>query len=210
MDLTPCVAVESYWSVAATQESRDLAMDAIRSIVPALHQACRQGSFADRDGRSALAWGAHLAGAAINHTRTTAAHALSYALTVHRSVPHGTAVALQLRWLLQHTAQATARDCRHPGGVAVLRQLVAEMDAAVLDASGTDLRSLIDQLLALGGFPAQLADLGGADFEGHALQQSTTGSPDWIDEAIQSQRSANHPRLIARADVLRAFTREEQ
>jgi alcohol dehydrogenase len=200
-----CHAVESFWSVTATQESRGLAMDAIRSLAPALQHACRQRSFADSGGRSALAWGAHLAGAAIDHTRTTAAHALSYALTARYALPHGAAVALHLRWLLRHTTQVTAEDCLHPGGIAVVRRLVAEVEAAVLDSSGTDLCSLIDQLLTLGGFPSRLADLGR-----RSLRQLTSGPPDWIDEAIESQRSANHPQLITRADVLSAFAREEQ
>lgn len=45
--------------------------------------------------RAELARGAALAGAAINTSRTTAAHALSYALTARHGIAHGTGVPLE-------------------------------------------------------------------------------------------------------------------
>lgn len=89
-------AVESAWSRCATSESRAFAMAALALLVPVLRDADRLPSLAERD---TLSEAGTLAGRAIDLTRTTAAHALAYPLTVHLGVPHGLACALNLIWL---------------------------------------------------------------------------------------------------------------
>lgn len=86
-------AIESFWSVDATNTSQQLAESSIRRLWPALKDAV---NFPDPKLRNAMASGAHLAGRAIDISRTTACHAVSYPLTVHHDVPHGHAVALTL------------------------------------------------------------------------------------------------------------------
>ncbi|MFB6665436.1 iron-containing alcohol dehydrogenase [Streptomyces parvus] len=88
-------AVESTWAVAATAESGDTAIRALETLLPPLDVATGRGDFADPGLRAELARGAALAGVAINTSRTTAAHALSYALTArhrprHRRTARGT------------------------------------------------------------------------------------------------------------------------
>jgi alcohol dehydrogenase class IV len=109
-------ALGSAWAVAATPESRRKAILALETLLPPLDSATRHGSFADPWLRIELAHGAALAGAAINITRTTAAHALSYAFTARHGIAHGAAVGLHLRWLIGHNATATDADTRHPDG----------------------------------------------------------------------------------------------
>ena len=86
-------AVESYWSKKANKESRAYAAEAILTWKEFFHR-----SVTDPDPmvRERMLWAAHLAGKAINITRTTGPHALSYYLTAHHQVPHGQAVALYL------------------------------------------------------------------------------------------------------------------
>lgn len=88
-----CQAIESYWSKKATDESREYARQALELIWPHIVPAIEK-----RDSRAieALAIGAHMAGKAINISKTTACHAFSYGLTYHFGVPHGIAVALFL------------------------------------------------------------------------------------------------------------------
>ena len=86
-------AIESLWAVGATPESQALAEAAIGEILPSLREAVRAPTPVIRE---RMARGAHLAGQAIDISRTTAAHALSYALTVEFGLPHGHAVALVL------------------------------------------------------------------------------------------------------------------
>ena len=69
-------AVESYWSVKATEASRAFAAEALRIIV------------------LSLLYASYLAGKAINISETTAGHAMSYKLTSLFGVSHGHAAAL--------------------------------------------------------------------------------------------------------------------
>lgn len=86
-------AVESYWNKNATAGSKDYASHAIHlwleNFLKAVH-------FPSGEAREKMLLAAHLAGKAINITRTTGPHALSYFLTANHHVPHGQAVALFL------------------------------------------------------------------------------------------------------------------
>ena len=68
---------------------------------------------------------AHLAGKAINISKTTAPHAISYAVTTHFGVPHGMAVALTLGPILEYNAGVTEADCNDPRGLKHVRQRIA-------------------------------------------------------------------------------------
>jgi alcohol dehydrogenase len=88
-----CQAIESFWSNKATEESRGYARQALGLIWPNIILALEKR---DPSAIAALAEGAHLAGKAINISKTTACHAFSYGLTYHFGVPHGIAVAMFL------------------------------------------------------------------------------------------------------------------
>ena len=97
-----CHAVESCWSVSSTVESRALAVQAIRSVL-----AAKDGYLAnDPEDNAAMLRAAHLAGQAINITRTTAGHAMCYKLTTLYGLAHGHAAALCVKalfpWMLAH------------------------------------------------------------------------------------------------------------
>lgn len=111
-------AIESYWSVKSTAESRDYARLAIRKIIENYKDyLCLNASVekpADNVENSAnntnksiektktlevereIMLASNYAGKAINLTATTAAHAMSYSLTTHKSISHGHAVGLCL------------------------------------------------------------------------------------------------------------------
>lgn len=86
-------AVESYWSVGSTQESKDYSKESIQIILKSMKKAVNQRHPASIE---SLCYAANLAGKAINITRTTAPHALSYPITINHGIPHGHAVALTL------------------------------------------------------------------------------------------------------------------
>ncbi|MDO8676875.1 MAG: phosphonoacetaldehyde reductase [Candidatus Azambacteria bacterium] len=86
-------AIESYWCVNATDASKRFAERAIRLIMDNLVQSVKKPTL---ESRSAMAQASHLAGKAINITKTTAPHAISYFFTSNFGIPHGHAVALTL------------------------------------------------------------------------------------------------------------------
>lgn len=82
-------AVEAFWNVNATDESDYYAFTAINMIYKNLINYNE-----DYNTRANLMIGANLAGKAINITKTTAPHAMSYTMTSKYGYPHGHAVAL--------------------------------------------------------------------------------------------------------------------
>jgi alcohol dehydrogenase class IV len=177
-------AVESAWAVAATPESRSMAVRALETLAPVLDTATSRGMFRDPGLRVELARGAALAGAAINESRTTAAHALSYALTAEHGIAHGAAVGLHLRWLIGHNAAATDADTCHPDGADALRRLVGDLQQICLDSTGAPLEALIDRLLEM-----------------HGLRDFRMPRRDWQDD-LAGGRARNNPRLVSSQDVL--------
>ena len=84
-------AIESWWSVSATEESigySKVAIDLIRNNWKAY---IHSGKHSDQ-----ILLASNYAGRAINITATTAAHAMSYKLTSLYGIPHGHAVGLCL------------------------------------------------------------------------------------------------------------------
>lgn len=104
-----CQAIESYWSVYSTEESRAFAKEAIELIVANVEQYI----FGDvtAEVASSIMMGSCLAGQAINVTATTAPHAMSYKLTTLYGLPHGHSVGISLprvwRYMLSHGEKCT-------------------------------------------------------------------------------------------------------
>ncbi len=88
-----CQAIESYWSVHATVESKKLARESIKLASQSLENAVNDP---DKKSRRNMTRASFLAGKAINLTKTTAPHALSYYLTSQFGIAHGHAVALTI------------------------------------------------------------------------------------------------------------------
>lgn len=91
-------AIESYWSLRASEKSRNLAEKAIYLILNSIEAYLENEINSYRD----ILLAANFAGQAINITRTTAAHAMSYKLTTLFGIPHGHAVMLCLPEVWEH------------------------------------------------------------------------------------------------------------
>jgi len=91
-------AVESIWAVRATKLSRKYAFEAIKLYKKNMFRflISKELLYAGK-----VQQAASLAGKAINITRTTGPHALSYFLTADLGIPHGHAVALLLKEFLE-------------------------------------------------------------------------------------------------------------
>ena len=85
-----CQACESWWSKGSNPQSISFSERAISDII-----AFRKAYInCDRNAAESVLLAANRAGRAINITKTTAAHAMSYKLSSMYSLPHGIAVAL--------------------------------------------------------------------------------------------------------------------
>ncbi|RCS54893.1 iron-containing alcohol dehydrogenase [Bremerella cremea] len=129
-----CQAIESIWAVGATDESIGYAVEAARlaknNLAEATHRATPRS-------RGAMCQAAHLAGKAINVSKTTLPHAISYALTSDYGIPHGLAVATTLSSVLAFNYEITEEDCTDPRGVQHVRNRLA-LVLQLLDATDVE------------------------------------------------------------------------
>lgn len=117
-------AIESFWSIHATHQSRSFAREAITILMEYLPRAVQAPTLLIRE---KVLWASHLAGKAINITRTTGPHALSYFLTANYNIPHGQAVALFLPIFFLYNSQVSEDNSNHPEGPMATRQAMKEL-----------------------------------------------------------------------------------
>ena len=103
-----CQAIESWWSVRSTEESRSYAKEAVEKIRDSIYEYVEQNT---ERARGEIMSASNLAGRAIAITATTAPHAMSYKLTTVYGLPHGHSVAISLprvwRYMLAHPERCT-------------------------------------------------------------------------------------------------------
>ncbi len=119
-----CQSIESYWAKNATEESRKSATKAINLLIEYLPVAVQKGS---PKAREKIILAANLAGKAINISKTTAPHALSYTITNLFGIPHGHAVALTLgEFFLLHSKVSESQintHCDRPEFIKIMQDL---------------------------------------------------------------------------------------
>lgn len=173
-------AIEAYWNIHATAESDDYALKAISLI----YNILPKGDFTRKD-RENLLLGANYAGRAINITRTTAPHALSYTLTSKYGYPHGHAVALTFPFFVRYYMDGKRNDYRgldFDGHVLKMERLALML--GLKDSSDVVMR---DYVLQLGlGFDHD------RDFD-----------DDVVSHGVNAERAGNSPFIITE-DVLMA------
>ena len=98
-----CHAMESFWSVNSTDESRGYSREALQGVLSNMEGYLNN----DAVGNKGMMLAANAAGKAINITQTTAGHAMCYKLTSLYRCAHGHAAMLCDRvlfpWMLEHT-----------------------------------------------------------------------------------------------------------
>ncbi len=134
-----CQAIESVWNVNATVESQNYALDAIKTIWENLPAAVNNN---DKKAKDKMLYASFNAGRAINITKTTAPHAVSYAFTSYYGIPHGHAVALSLAYFFKYNYNVSETDCNDPRGPEAVRKKIDK----ILRILNTDING-IDNVL---------------------------------------------------------------
>jgi len=181
-------SMESYWSIRSTGESKDYARRSIELIFFNLASAVNSP---DIETRTAMLEGAHLAGKAINITRTTAVHALSYPLTSHFNIPHGHAVALSLPLIYQYNAGVNEENVRDPRGSEYVLGTLRELASLFGAHSVNEARKRIEDLIRQTGLETKLSRLG--------VQVEDIGKI--VAGELNIDRAGNNPRLVTKVAV---------
>ncbi len=184
-------AIESYWSIHSTSESKRYAAAAITLIMTNLETAVNHP---DDTSRESMAMAAHLAGKAINIAKTTAPHAVSYPMTSYFDLSHGHAVGLTLARMMEYNTGVTQDDLLDKRGVAYVQKTLQE----VVQLTGAkylgEAAGKIDGLMTSIGLSTRLHELRITREEDFELI---------VKHGFNSQRVRNNPRELTESALRR-------
>lgn len=126
MSDTLCHAIESYWSVNSTEESKEYSRAAIEGVMENMDGYLEN----TEEGRAGMLRSANTAGKAINITQTTAGHAMCYKITSLFKCAHGHAAILCDRVLFPWMVKNTDK-CIDPRGKEYLKKTLDEIGIAM-------------------------------------------------------------------------------
>lgn len=184
-----CQAIESYWNVKSTAESRELAAKAIKLIYNSFEKCVLEPN---AKARTEMAIGSNLAGQAIQITRTTAAHAVSYPMTSFFDIPHGQAVCATLPSFLSFNGEVSESDLSDPRGVKFVKEIVLQISNMLGCGSADEARKKLGNLFQKCGLKITLRDLG----------ITSQGDLDIIiQNGFNPARVKNNPRLVTEENL---------
>ncbi|MFI3173701.1 MAG: phosphonoacetaldehyde reductase [Bacillota bacterium] len=181
-----CQSIESYWSVYATAESRELAKKGIRGVL----QYEKRYLNNEMTGLEGMMIASNFSGQAIAITKTTAPHAMGYGLTTTFGLPHGHSVSLGLAevwgYMIEHIADDT------------------------VERKTTDLQKVLDELEELLVFPNGKKGLLGfrsflAELEIEKPIFTTEAEFLKICNSVNVDRLANHPMSLSEEALLQLY-----
>lgn len=183
-----CQAVESFWSVNATEESKSYAKEAIiilkKNLVERVHNPTLLNV-------SKVMRAASLAGKAINISRTTASHAISYPLTSRFNIPHGHAVALTLHEVLSINSLSEKKEINDPRGKDYISSMMKQLYSSMGLNNAKDCSAYLKELLSELNLSDKLSSFG--------VQKKDI--PTILDECFTPSRIKNNPVQIDRKQI---------
>ena len=187
-------AVESFWNINANEESRKYSEEAIKLILENINSAVNEPTEFSRENMSKAA---HLAGKAINITKTTAPHAVSYAMTSFYGIPHGQAVCITLSEFLEYNFNVTESDLMPGLNINEVRAIHENLLRILKCRDVNDGKNLINELIKSIGLKTKLSEL---NISSHADLKI-------ISESVNLERLKNNPRSVSKEDLVRILER---
>ena len=184
-------AIESYWAVGSTSESRQDSAKALQLCLRHLEGAVLTPTSEHRAG---MLEAAHLAGRAINVSKTTAAHAMSYALTAYYGLTHGHAVAMILPAVFEANAVVTEANLNDSRGVTHVRAVMRELCMLFGVVSPKKAAQRLQEIIARIGLSVVW-------FSAHGFDPAE--ARDYVMQEVNAERLANNPRRMDGETVAR-------
>ena len=113
-----------------------------------------------KESREALAKAANLSGKAINISKTTACHSISYPITSNFNVSHGQAVALTLGSILVYNSEVTPEDSNDERGFQYVRKTIQEISQIICSSNSLNAKDHLSELMKKSGLKTKLSELG--------------------------------------------------
>ena len=152
-----CQAIESYWNINSTKKSKKYATRAIELVKNNLLKVINNP---DKNSRLNMALAANYAGKAINITKTTACHAVSYPITSYFDVPHGHAVALTLSSMIKFNSEVSENDILDPRGVKYVKKTMKDLISLIGATNFEEAKKLTNIFMKNIGLETNLKNLG--------------------------------------------------
>ncbi len=181
-----CQGIESFWSTKSTEESLGYSIESIKCSLRSLESFV---NFPNVSNQHDMMYASHLAGKAINITKTTASHAMSYALTSHFQLPHGAAVGMSIDEVMDlnyRVSESNVNDKRGREFVrAKIEQLFKLLNCSELEEAKQFFKTLKKKI----GLPNTFKELGCDD-------------PYFVADLVDTLRLGNNPRKLTKEDFL--------
>jgi len=150
-------AIESYWNVNSTIKSKKSAEQALSLVLTNLAKATKNPTI---NSRIAMSKAAYLAGKAINITKTTVCHAVSYPLTSYFNIPHGHAASLTLSSMLIFNNRVNRNDVVDKRGAKFVKQTTNDLAVLLGTTNVTSAKKRLNNLIKEIGLEIRLECLG--------------------------------------------------
>jgi len=181
-------AVESYWSINSTPKSQEFSRQAINLLMNNLEQAVNN---LDKDPKKNVMRAANLAGKAINITKTTACHSISYPITSYFGILHGHAASLTLGEILIYNSKINKGDCLDKRGVKYVKKTINELTNLIGENNSYEAKNKIQNLMQKIGLEIKLSQL--------SLKEGNINII--IKKGFNPQRVKNNPRLLTKKNL---------
>ncbi|MBK8551379.1 MAG: phosphonoacetaldehyde reductase [Ignavibacteria bacterium] len=176
-------AIESYWNVNANEESKKYSAEAVTLI---LDNLIRTVNTPDEESRISMSKAAHLAGKAINITKTTASHALSYSMTTNFGTVHGQAVGITLGEFLEYNYNVSGKDLNGRKSLSEVKNNMDELLKLLGCKNVTEGKTIIKELMLKTGLKTKLPE----------LNIKTEDDLKLIINEVNLERLQNNPRKV--------------
>ena len=149
----------------------------------------------DKEARKQICLGANLAGKAINISKTTGPHAVSYPFTTYFNLNHGHAVSLSLPFFVKYNYDLKLDECNDIRGVdyviETLKDLCSIFGLNDVEQLSLNLKKLFNQI----GLNQSLIELG----------LNSEKKINKVINGINFERAKNNPRKINSLDLKEYF-----
>ena len=183
-----CQGIESIWSIKSTEKSRKYAYSAVKIAFNTLEKAVNNP---DKESRLKMAKAANLSGKAINISKTTASHSISYPITAHFGILHGHAVALTIPEITEFNYNISKKDCNDKRGVEFVKRRLNDIFRLIESKNEIRAKDKIKNLMDKIGLETRLSKLN-IDKKDFELI---------VEKGFTADRMDNNPRKIKKTEL---------
>ncbi len=186
-------SIEGCWAVGSTDESQAYGFKGIELLMTNLSKILTTN---DEESLQNVMLASNLAGKTINISKTTAAHAFSYAFTGYHDVPHGHAVWLTLPEIFAIHLEGNCETVNDPRGLehvsSTLRHLTKLLGIQNTQTTGDFLRKFLVRL--------------GVEPDMQKMGAITNEQRSFIPLQVNLQRLDNNPFILGKKEISRIFS----